>query len=60
MTIGVKELIKQLKGLPPTTKVAAYDIRLVNDKCENAIHLFNLEVSNIEEEKVEEPRKIGF
>ena len=47
MTIGVKELIKQLKGLPPTTKVAAYDIRCVNNKCENAIHLFNLEVNNI-------------
>ena len=60
MTIGVKELIKQLKGLPSTTKVAAYDIRLVNDKCENAIHLFNLEGNNIEEEKTEEPRKIGF
>ena len=60
MAIGIKELIGQLKGLPSTTKVAAYDIRLVNDKCENAIHLFNLEVGNIEEEKTEEPRKIGF
>ena len=60
MAMKVKELIKQLQGLPPTTKVAAYDIRLVNGKCENAIHLFNLEVSNIEEEKTEEPRKIGF
>ena len=56
----IKELIKQLQGLPSTTKVAAYDIRLVNGKCENAIHLFNLEVNNIEEEKTEEPRKIGF
>ena len=60
MTIGVKELIKQLRGLPPTTKVAAYDIRLISGKSENAIHLFNLEVGNIEEEKIEEPRKIGF
>ena len=60
MTIGVKELIKQLKGLPPTTKVAAYDIRCVNDKCENAIHLFNLEVNNIEEEKTDQVQKIGF
>ena len=60
MTIGVKELIKQLKGLPPTTKVEAYDIRLISGKSENAIHLFNLEVNNIEEEKIEEPRKIGF
>lgn len=60
MAIEVKELIKQLKGLPPTTKVAAYDIRCVNGKCENAIHLFNLEVNNIEEEKTEQMRTIGF
>ena len=60
MAMKIKDLIKQLQGLPPTTKVAAYDIRCVNGKCENAIHLFNLEVSNIEEEKTEEPRKIGF
>ena len=60
MAIGIKELISQLKGLPSTTKVAAYDIRLVNDKCENAIHLFNLEVNNIEEEKTEQMRTIGF
>ena len=60
MAIKVKDLIKQLQGLPPTTKVAAYDIRCVNGKCENAIHLFNLDVDNIEEEKTEQKRKIGF
>lgn len=60
MAMKVKELIKQLQGLPPTTKVAAYDIRLANGKCENAIHLFNLDVRNIEEEKTEQKREIGF
>ena len=58
MLIQVKELIKQLKGLPQTTQIGAYDIRCVDKTGGNAIHLFNLDIA--EEEKIEEPRKIGF
>jgi hypothetical protein len=61
-TITVKQLIEELKGLPPRSRIIDYDIRVINVRTGAATHLFNVGVRDEEPQAAQEnnSRKIGF
>ena len=61
-TTTVKQLIEELKGLPPRTRIIDYDIRAVNVRTGAATHLFNVGIRDEEPPTAQEnnSRKIGF
>ena len=61
-TTTVKQLIEELKGLSPRSRIIGYDIRTVNVRTGAATHLFNVGIENEEPPTAQEnnSRKIGF
>ncbi len=56
---NVKKLIAQLKSLPPNIDLVGYDVRLLDTKSNQALHLFQLQEEQ-EQVEIPPPRKIGF